>query len=59
MNLNDYQRQSRATAQYPSIGHPVIYPALGLVNEAGESWKRHSNGRFLRNNGGTAYISES
>lgn len=36
MHLNDYQRQSRATAQYPSIGHPVIYPALGLVNEAGE-----------------------
>lgn len=36
MNLNDYQQKSRATAQYPSIGHPVIYPALGLVNEAGE-----------------------
>lgn len=36
MNLNDYQQRSRATAQYPAIGHPVIYPALGLVNEAGE-----------------------
>ncbi len=36
MNFNDYQKKSRATAQYPAIGHPVIYPALGLVNEAGE-----------------------
>ena len=36
MNLNDYQQKSRATAQYPAIGHPVIYPTLGLVNEAGE-----------------------
>lgn len=36
MTFNDYQKKSRATAQYPAIGHPVIYPALGLVNEAGE-----------------------
>jgi NTP pyrophosphatase (non-canonical NTP hydrolase) len=36
MNFNDYQTQSRKTAKYPAIGHPVIYPALGLVNEAGE-----------------------
>lgn len=36
MNFNDYQAKSRKTAGYPSIGHPVIYPALGLVNEAGE-----------------------
>ncbi len=36
MNLSDYQRLSRRTAQYPSIGHAVIYPALGLTNEAGE-----------------------
>ena len=36
MNFNDYQKKSRATAQYPAIGHPVIYPTLGLVNEAGE-----------------------
>ena len=31
-----YQHQSRRTAQYPAIGHPVIYPVLGLANEAGE-----------------------
>jgi NTP pyrophosphatase (non-canonical NTP hydrolase) len=35
-NFDDYQRQSRKTAGYPPIGHAVIYPALGLVNEAGE-----------------------
>ena len=36
MNFNDYQARSRKTAGYPAIGHPVIYPTLGLVNEAGE-----------------------
>ena len=36
MNFNDYQTKSRKTAKYPAIGHPVIYPTLGLVNEAGE-----------------------
>ena len=36
MNFNDYQTKSRHTAKYPAIGHSVIYPTLGLVNEAGE-----------------------
>jgi NTP pyrophosphatase (non-canonical NTP hydrolase) len=36
MNLAEYQHRARATARYPVIGHPVIYPALGLTNEAGE-----------------------
>ena len=36
MNFSEYQLKSRKTAGYPAIGHPVIYPALGLVNEAGE-----------------------
>jgi len=36
MDFNDYQTKSRKTADYPAIGHPVIYPTLGLVNEAGE-----------------------
>ena len=36
MNFNDYQQKSRKTAGYPAIGHPVIYPVLGLANEAGE-----------------------
>jgi NTP pyrophosphatase (non-canonical NTP hydrolase) len=36
MDFNDYQQKSRKTAAYPAIGHAVIYPTLGLVNEAGE-----------------------
>ena len=36
MDFDDYQKKSRKTAGYPAIGHPVIYPTLGLVNEAGE-----------------------
>jgi NTP pyrophosphatase (non-canonical NTP hydrolase) len=36
MNFTDYQTKSRRTANYPSVGHPVIYPTLGLTNEAGE-----------------------
>jgi NTP pyrophosphatase (non-canonical NTP hydrolase) len=36
MNFNEYQTKSRVTAKYPAIGHAVIYPTLGLVNEAGE-----------------------
>jgi NTP pyrophosphatase (non-canonical NTP hydrolase) len=36
MDFSTYQAKSRATAKYPSIGHGVIYPTLGLANEAGE-----------------------
>lgn len=36
MDFNDYQKKSRGTAGYPAIGHPVVYPTLGLANEAGE-----------------------
>ena len=36
MNFTDYQTKSRLTAKYPAIGHDIIYPTLGLVNEAGE-----------------------
>lgn len=36
MEFNNYQTKSRVTAKYPAIGHGVIYPTLGLVNEAGE-----------------------
>jgi NTP pyrophosphatase (non-canonical NTP hydrolase) len=37
MDFSTYQMQSRRTAKYPPIGHGVIYPMLGLVNEAGEA----------------------
>jgi NTP pyrophosphatase (non-canonical NTP hydrolase) len=36
MDFSTYQTRSRATAGYPPIGHKVIYPTLGLTNEAGE-----------------------
>jgi NTP pyrophosphatase (non-canonical NTP hydrolase) len=36
MDFNEYQTRSRKTALYPPIGHPVVYPTLGLANEAGE-----------------------
>ena len=36
MNFREYQDKSRKTAGYPAIGHAIIYPVLGLANEAGE-----------------------
>ena len=36
MDFSEYQTKSRRTANYPSIGHGVIYPTLGLASEAGE-----------------------
>ncbi len=36
MDFTDYQQKSKQTAKYPVIGHAVIYPTLGLTNEAGE-----------------------
>jgi NTP pyrophosphatase (non-canonical NTP hydrolase) len=36
MDIDEYQQRARQTAKYPVIGHPVIYPALGLASEAGE-----------------------
>ncbi len=34
--LNDYQRESRKTWNLIRTDHPIVYPTLGLVNEAGE-----------------------
>jgi len=36
VDLSEYQQKAKATAKYPVIGHGVIYPTLGLTNEAGE-----------------------
>ena len=36
MDFKTYQEKSRKTAGYPAIWHAVIYPTLGLVNDAGE-----------------------
>lgn len=35
-NFNSYQRQSRKTWNLVHTDHPIVYPTLGLVNEAGE-----------------------
>lgn len=35
-SLNEYQRRSRATWRLIHADHPLAYPTLGLVNEAGE-----------------------
>lgn len=35
-SFNDYQRQSRRTWSLIHTDHPIVYPTLGLVNEAGE-----------------------
>jgi len=36
MDFTEYQSKARLTAKYPIIGDGVIYPTLGLANEAGE-----------------------
>lgn len=36
MNFKEYQEKATQTAIYPNIGENFIYPALGLVGEAGE-----------------------
>lgn len=34
--FEDYQRESRQTWNEIRMDHPIVYPAMGLVNEAGE-----------------------
>ena len=34
--LDTYQRESRKTWCFVSTDHPIVYPTLGLTNEAGE-----------------------
>ena len=36
MNMNEYQNKARKTAIYPDSSK-IIYPALGLAGEAGET----------------------
>lgn len=36
MQINEYQTEARGTAIYPNVGNDFVYPALGLVGEAGE-----------------------
>lgn len=50
MHLNDYQNAARKTAIYPDHGKSLIYPALGLAEEAGEVVGHVK--RILRDDGG-------
>ena len=34
--FSTYQRESRKTWGVIDVNHPIVYPTLGLVNEAGE-----------------------
>ncbi|MFN8446310.1 MAG: nucleoside triphosphate pyrophosphohydrolase family protein [Caldilineaceae bacterium] len=34
--FKDYQRESRKTWSVIPMNHPIVYPTMGLVNEAGE-----------------------
>lgn len=36
MQFNDYQKMAYGTAQYPDRGSNLLYPALGIAEEAGE-----------------------
>jgi NTP pyrophosphatase (non-canonical NTP hydrolase) len=50
MDLSEYQRQSRRTAEYPREAW-LVYPALGLAGEAGEV-AEHAK-KAIRDDGGT------
>ena len=36
MTFEEYQQESRKTAQYPNLGESFVYPTLGLTGEVGE-----------------------
>lgn len=50
MNMNDYQRIARSTADYPDE-YKKIYPAFGLCGEVGEVAEKIK--KILRDNNGT------
>jgi NTP pyrophosphatase (non-canonical NTP hydrolase) len=50
MELSDYQRESRRTAEYPREAW-LAYPALGLAGEAGEVAEHVK--KAIRDDGGT------
>lgn len=50
MTFEEYQKKTRVTAKYPSFGAPYVYPALGLVGEAGEVAEKIK--KVIRDKGG-------
>ena len=51
MRFSEYQARSRATAVYPDAGSNLVYPALGLCGEAGETAEKVK--KAIRDDGGT------
>jgi NTP pyrophosphatase (non-canonical NTP hydrolase) len=51
VRFSEYQQRSRATAVYPDAGSNIVYPALGLCGEAGETAEKVK--KAIRDDGGT------
>ena len=51
MRFSEYQARSRETAIYPNAGDNIVYPALGLCGEAGETAEKVK--KAIRDDGGT------
>ncbi len=51
MRFSEYQTRSRATAVYPDAGNNIVYPALGLCGEAGETAEKVK--KAIRDDAGT------
>lgn len=51
MRFSEYQLRSRATAVYPDAGSNIVYPALGLCGEAGETAEKVK--KAIRDDAGT------
>jgi NTP pyrophosphatase (non-canonical NTP hydrolase) len=51
LSLNEYQTAALASASYPSLGHNMVYPSLGMVGEAGEVAEKVK--KYWRNHGVT------
>jgi NTP pyrophosphatase (non-canonical NTP hydrolase) len=50
VRFSEYQRLSRETAVYPHLGDNLVYPALGLCGEAGETAEKIK--KAIRDDGG-------
>jgi len=40
MTFDDYQEKAKEFADYPIIGHPMVYPFFGLPGEVGEVFEK-------------------
>jgi NTP pyrophosphatase (non-canonical NTP hydrolase) len=50
MDFNEYQKESRKTAEYSDQGNNYLYPLLGLAGESGEVVEKFK--KMIRNNDG-------